>query len=61
MLNFEIQITVTPSSDWFQEENTIQECLVLHHPCNLMIQIIDKRISLKEESELLGVQQNNQI
>jgi len=26
-LNFEIQITVTPSSEWFQEENTAQECL----------------------------------
>jgi hypothetical protein len=26
-LNFEIQITVTPSSEWFQEENTAQKYL----------------------------------
>jgi len=26
-LNFEIQITVTPTSEWFQEGNTAQECL----------------------------------
>jgi hypothetical protein len=52
-LNFEIQIIVTPSIECCQEENTIQECLVLHHSWNLKIQSVLNRFPGRKKKDCL--------